>query len=174
MKSGLHARDFTVTELRGKSLAPGAATKIRIHFSPSKTGTRWGAVRITSNDADEKNFDIVLTGKGKTKAAKGGKKQKKKAKLTTRPGKAMAEDVPSPVALKGIEVIDGKKYRTLTLSQTGGAHHNIRDVEVSSDLKEWSSGRKHVTVLIDTNTTFKVRDNKPLSQGNKRHIRVRR
>lgn len=170
-KSGLHPGDFSISALRVKSLAPGASTSVRITFSPSKPGTRWGAIRITSNDADEKVFDIVLTGTGKQKtSAKGNKK--KKSKLKTSPAKAAAQSVATTLPVKGVEVINGKKYRTLTLALTGGESYTPRDIEVSGDLTEWSSGRQHVTVLIDNATIYKVRDRMPVKPGGKRHIRL--
>lgn len=173
-RSGLHAGDFTVSALRTKSLAPGASTSVRITFSPSKSGSRWGALRISSNDSNERNFDIVLTGTGKNKAVTKGGKKKKKSKLKTSPAKAAVTASTAAAPVKGVEVIDGKKYRTLTLAVTNGESHTLRDIEVSGDLTEWASGRRHVTVLVDNATTFKVRDNTPVTPGHKRHIRLKR
>lgn len=171
-KFGSNAGDFTFSSLRTKSLAPGASTSVRITFDPSKSGVRWGGLRILSNDSDEKDFDIILTGTGKNKAVSKGGKKKKKSKLKTSPAKALASPVPT-LPVKGIEVIDGKKYRTLTLPLTDGVAHTLRDIEVSGDLTDWTSGRRHLTVLVDNATTFKVRDNVPMSSGHKRYIRLK-
>ncbi|RYD23740.1 MAG: choice-of-anchor D domain-containing protein [Verrucomicrobiaceae bacterium] len=170
---GSNSRDFTISPLRTKSLAPGASTSVRISFSPSKSGVRWGGLRILSNDASEKDFDIILTGTGKNKAVSKGGKKKKKSTLKTSPANALATATLT-APLKGVEVIDGKKYRTLTLAVNEGASPKLRDIEVSGNLTEWSSGQKHLTVLIDTATTFKVRDKIPVVSGHKRYIRLKR
>lgn len=170
---GSNSRDFTLTALRVKSLAPGASASVRITFSPAKAGVRWGGLRILSNDSDEKDFDIVLTGTGKKNAVSKGSKKKKKSKLKTGPAKAAAP-AASAVPIKGMEVVDGKKYRTLTLAVTDVGSHTLRDIEVSGDLTEWASGGRHLTVLLDNSNTFKVRDNIPVVSGHKRYIRLKR
>ncbi|RYD40610.1 MAG: choice-of-anchor D domain-containing protein, partial [Verrucomicrobiaceae bacterium] len=171
-RTGNHAGEFTVTPLTRTSLAPGASAKVRVTFRPSKASPRWATLRIKSNDADARYFDIVLTGTGKaTAVTKGGKK--KKAKVKTSPAKPIAPPTVT-IMTKGVEVIDGKKYRTLTLTLAKGDSHTSDDFEVSGDLTNWSSGKNHVSVLIDTPTTFKVRDNMPVTETRKRHIRSRR
>ncbi|MES2438001.1 MAG: choice-of-anchor D domain-containing protein [Verrucomicrobiota bacterium] len=161
-KHGLHGSDFTVTALQAKSLAPGASTSLKITFKPTRQGTRWAALRISSNDADEKSFNIVLTGNGK--AATSATPKKSAASITMKSAAA---------PLKGIEVIDGKKYRTLTLAKAPGVSFRLKDIEVSSDLVGWLSGSRHATVLIDNPTTYKVRDNTPVTADSKRHIRLK-
>ena len=72
-----------------------------------------------------------------------------------------------------IEVIGGRKYLTLTHTRTSTTPVSPRDVEVSSNLVDWASGKKHTTVLIDNATTLKVRDNIPLTSDAKRYIRLK-
>lgn len=165
VKNGINPGDFTVTALKTKSLAPGASTTIKVAFKPAKAGTRWGAIHITSNDADESSFDIILTGTGKKSATT------KAATAKTSVAKNVGTMAP-PV--KGTAVIDGRKYRTLTITKTAGTTILPRDIEVSSDLVAWASGKQHTTVLLNNTKTLKVRDNTPLTQDAKRYIRLKR
>jgi hypothetical protein len=43
---------------------------------------------------------------------------------------------------------------------------------VSGDLATWRYGSDHATVLQDTPTLLKVRDNTPVSAGGQRYIRL--
>jgi PKD repeat protein len=71
------------------------------------------------------------------------------------------------------EVVDGKKYRSLTVTKPNTPDGLKRTVQVSPDLLDWFSGRRHTTVLLDTDTVLKVRDNIPVTPGSKRHIRLK-
>ncbi len=161
LKNGLNGSDFTVSDLRVSSLAPGASTSVNVTFKPTTPGTRWATIHISSNDADEKSFDIVLTGKCRSSSA--SKRSTPIAKATAAPHTALS--------VSGIEVIDGKKYRTLTVTWPEGQRDMSRHIEVSSDLLTWSSGKKFTTVITHNSTTLKVRDNTPLTQNDKRYIR---
>lgn len=162
-KGGLNDDDFTVSALRTTRLAPGGSTSVKIDFSPSRTGTRWAALRITSNDGNERVFDIVLTGTGERDAA-------------AVPLSMQAMSAPGRIGIplvQRIEVIGGRKYLTLTHTRTSTTPVSPRDVEVSSNLVDWASGKRHTTVLIDNATTLKVRDNIPLTSDAKRYIRLK-
>ena len=168
-KNGIHAADFSVSGLRTTALAPGASTSFKVNFSPNRTGIRWAAIHITSNDDSEASFDIVVTGTGIRPPS---------AALTSmQPMAALAHignDTGIPTApVHGIEVIGGRKYLTLTLTKAPGKTALPRNVEVSSNLVAWSSGKTHTTVLLDNATTLKVRDNTPLTRGAKRYIRLK-
>lgn len=63
--SGKHKKDFTVTALSKKSLAPGASTTFKVNFKPTAKGTRKATLQVKSNDKNESPFDIKLTGVGK-------------------------------------------------------------------------------------------------------------
>ncbi len=160
VKTGLHGSDFSVSSLRTTSLAPGASLTFSVAFKPTAGGTRWAAVQVASNDEDEKFFDIVLTGKGKTTAP-----QKRSTRVATR---------QIPTVLNSIDVVDGEKFRTLTVVWPEGQRDRSQRVEVSSDLLSWSSGPSHTTVVLSNGTTLKVRDNTPITADEKRHIRLKR
>ena len=168
-KNGSHTSDFTVNGLRTTSLAPGASTEFNINFRPSGTGVREATIQITSNDGDETNFDIIVTGNGI--------KPLPAVMLGLQPLSAPIQFSSNCGVLKapvrGIEVIGGRKYLTLTLAKTPGKTVIPRSVEVSSNLVVWSSGKTHTTVLIDNATTLKVRDNTPLTRNAKRYIRLK-
>ena len=68
------------------------------------------------------------------------------------------------------EVIDGRKYLTLAVIRPSGMNLMI---EVSPDLIDWYSGKRHTTVVTDDASLLKVRDNTPLAPGTKRYIRVK-
>ncbi len=59
--NGANAADFTASSLGVTSLAPGASVTFDITFHANTAGTRTAAAHITSNDADESPFDILLT-----------------------------------------------------------------------------------------------------------------
>ena len=168
-KHGSHTSDFNVNGLRTTSLAPGASTEFRINFSPSGTGIRRAAIQITSNDGDETSFDLVVTGTGI--------KPVPSVMLGLQPMSAPVQFSSiagvSKVPSRGIELIGGRKYLTLTLTKPPGKTALSRNVEVSSNLVAWSSGKAHTTVLIDSATTLKVRDNTPLTRNAKRYIRLK-
>ncbi|MES2474661.1 MAG: hypothetical protein V4640_02690 [Verrucomicrobiota bacterium] len=106
----------------------------------------------------------TLTGTGKLSQSKG---KSKAALLLT----AAASTPTHPV--KGVRVIGGLKFRTLTISRTPGVDISSGDIEVSSDRLDWSSGKQHLTVLRDDATALVVRDNTPVHQDNKRFIRLK-
>ena len=60
---GPHAGDFAVAEL-GSSLATGASDPFTVTFTPLDTGTRSATLVIHSDDPDESEFRIFLTGEG--------------------------------------------------------------------------------------------------------------
>ncbi|GEP41609.1 choice-of-anchor D domain-containing protein [Brevifollis gellanilyticus] len=62
--SGVHAGDFTLSQLPATSLAGGDITLLRVTFSPSGIGLRNATLRFTSNDADEGAFNFNLQGNG--------------------------------------------------------------------------------------------------------------
>ncbi|MEO6476132.1 choice-of-anchor D domain-containing protein [Luteolibacter sp.] len=172
LKNGLNPTDFTVTALRTDTLGTGTSTTFSVIFKPSDIGIRWGAIHILSNDANEKSFDIVITGKGTNKPS-----PTKKARKKSHSGNALSPlevaDNAAAQTVKGFVLIDGVKYRTLTITKTPGTTVLSSEIEVSSNLVDWSSGSNHTTVLRDTATTLTVRDNTPVTEENKRHIRIR-
>lgn len=66
-KGGRHAKDFVITPPDRSRLVPGATTRFKIAFKPKAMGTRYAAIHIKSNDANESPFDIKITGVGAAK-----------------------------------------------------------------------------------------------------------
>jgi hypothetical protein len=64
-------------------------------------------------------------------------------------------------------------YLTLTVSRNAEAAASLLfNVQVSGDLQSWLSGAAHVTILQDTPTLLKVRDNVQASAMARRHLRL--
>ncbi len=163
LRNGIDAGDFIVTALKTTTLAPGKSTTFNVSFKPSEASVRWAEVNISSNDMDEKSFIIGLTGRGTNKPDS--------AQSAARAPASLRADKPR--AERGIEIISGRKYRTLTIYKLPGANISPHDIEVSADLTHWSSGPRHTTVLRDTPSVLTVRDNTATHPEVKRHIRLR-
>jgi hypothetical protein len=65
-------------------------------------------------------------------------------------------------------------FLTLTVIKSSAASDLTYTVEVSGDLTLWNSGTTHTTILDNTPTLLRVRDNIPLSSGTRRfmHLKV--
>jgi hypothetical protein len=57
-------KDFILTAKPVKSLAPAASTTFTVTFRPKAAGLRTTTLRLTSNDADERFFEVALSGTG--------------------------------------------------------------------------------------------------------------
>lgn len=64
LKDGGNPRDFKVTALEQKRLAPGESTTFEVTFKPTATGLRKAAIHIIGNDPDASPFDFTLSGRG--------------------------------------------------------------------------------------------------------------
>ncbi|MGB8166993.1 MAG: LamG-like jellyroll fold domain-containing protein [Chthoniobacteraceae bacterium] len=64
-------------------------------------------------------------------------------------------------------------YLTLTVLKNSAASDLTYTVEVSSDLKTWNSGPIYTTVLDNTPTLLRVRDNTPRTNGTPRFIHLK-
>ncbi len=180
-KNGVSPDEFSMSRVRGRTLAVGKSARFKVTFRARKSGIRWASIHISSNDADDKEFEVILTGTGtNAKVAvknKGKKSGKSKAAPAAAPSSASALLAPvatAPRPANGIEVIAGRKYRTLTISRTLGVKVSANDIQVSSDRVEWASGTRHTTVLQDDAELLVVRDNTPVTQDHKRFIRLKR
>ncbi len=71
------------------------------------------------------------------------------------------------------EIIDGKKYLSLTLAKPLAPDGVKRVIQVSPDLMDWFSGVQHTTVVTDNESILKVRDNTPVTRSGKRFIRLK-
>ena len=73
----------------------------------------------------------------------------------------------------GIEIItDEDGYLTLTANRNPAATGLQFRMAVSGDLTTWFSDAAHVTVLTNTPSLLKARDNIPLGSAAKRFIRL--
>jgi hypothetical protein len=61
---GMNPSEFTVSRLGTYRLAPGAHTSFTVTYEPTIGGHSIASLQITSNDADENPFHIVLAGVG--------------------------------------------------------------------------------------------------------------
>lgn len=57
-------KDFLLTAKPLKTVLPGASTTFTVTFKPKAAGLRTTTLRLTSNDADEKFFEVALNGTG--------------------------------------------------------------------------------------------------------------
>ncbi len=62
--TGVHAADFDYSQPSPTTLLPGYSTNFNVSFTPVAVGTRSAALHIASNDADEGDFYVNLTGTG--------------------------------------------------------------------------------------------------------------
>ena len=169
---GSHASNYITVAPAATSLAPGASTTFKVTFKPSATGTRIATLRIASNDADESVFDVNLTGTGQS--SKGTSRPSALALLSAPREYANTEMAASRVGMvviKGVDLIDGRRYRTITVIDPRGLQPSPESVQVSPNLVDWSSGRNHTTVVRSNAGMIKVRDKAPLTGDSKRHIR---
>jgi hypothetical protein len=172
-KSGTNAKDFTVTPPLKTTLAPRTKTTFKVIFKPSVKGTRKAAIHIKSNDNNESPFDIALTGKGVAKKA-APPALASAARLPSWPASGNSAWLAHEIRQSSgtAQLPDGRRYLTLTVIKSPEDFLPTRSVEVSPNLIDWFSGRKHTTVITDDTSLLKVRDNTPLTPGKKRYIRM--
>jgi hypothetical protein len=162
-KTGTHAKNFTVKPPLKSSLASGASTTFKVTFKPSAKGNRKAVIHIKSNDGNENPFDIALTGKGVTKK----KAAPSAARLPSRPHHNVRQSISK------VQLADGGTYLTLTVMKSPKIAGFTPVVEVSPNLIDWFSGKRHTTILTDDASLLKVRDNTPLTPGTKRYIHLK-
>jgi hypothetical protein len=63
--AGAAKGDFKITKSASSKVAPSKSTSFEVSFKPRKKGQRKAEIRIFSNAADEKEFNIKLKGVGK-------------------------------------------------------------------------------------------------------------
>lgn len=84
------------------SIGPGASQPIQVSFSPAAEGTRFGTLRISSNDPNNPQFDVPLVGRGTAEA-----------------GPASLAIMPSSLDFGTVEV-GQSAMRDATVQNTGG------------------------------------------------------
>lgn len=169
------SKRMTLSKSYLKRLDPGASVKFTVTFKPTAKGKQFAALKINSNDANESPFDINFSGTGKVIP---GKKKAKSAIFAASVSASMTEDFPNvsnaaapSITTKTLE--DGLQYLVLTVAKPAGSTNSDATVEVSPDLLEWSSGSTHTTTLVNSPAVLTVRDNTPITQGEKRYIRLK-
>lgn len=139
----------------------------RLTYTPAAGFT--GTDRITYRAKDGISNSLTATIRIQVNAATATAKEA----LVEKPASSSVADATKTGAITGNITVDGKKYLTITIPKPAVPDGLIRRVEVSSNLVDWFSGKKHTTVISDNERFLKVRDNTPLTPGKKRHIRVR-
>jgi subtilisin family serine protease len=71
------------------------------------------------------------------------------------------------------ETVGADNFLALTIVKSPAATDVTFAVEVGGDLAIWNSGPDHTTILENTSTLLKVRDNTPMSEATKRFMRLR-
>ena len=157
---------FTKSKIGVTSLKPGTQAKFSVTFKPTAVGKLSATLVISSNDANESQIVLNLTGTGVSKRSSGG---------ATRLTRASTELTNSK---RGESVTitrdsEGLKYLVLTVEKSQAPKLADCKVEVSSNLTKWFSGSKYTTTLLDNNSVLRVRDDTPIKQGEKRYIRLK-
>ena len=75
--------------------------------------------------------------------------------------------------VSSMETVGADKFLTLTISKSPDAADVTFTVQVSGDLAAWNSGTGHTTIIENTSTLLKVRDNTPMNGTARRFIRLR-
>ncbi len=164
---------FTLKTPKVNSLRPGTSMNLIVSFKATAKGKRSATILIASNDANESPFDIRLRGTGVLKSASFNAPSSASLASLVFPH-ATSSDLSSAAATTTTTVAaDGSKYLVLTVRKSADWSLEKHTVEVSSNLLDWYSGTHHTTTLLNSPTTLSVRDNTPLTQGEKRFIRLR-
>jgi len=80
---------------------------------------------------------------------------------------------PGVLPVNTFTQINTERYLTLETAKNASATDVTYTVEVSDDLATWHSGAGYTTVVTETSTFLRVRDNVPLSASAHRFIRLR-
>lgn len=159
--------DFILEKPGASALNAGENVKFKVTFKPTSLGDKTATVKIKSNDADENPFVINVSGTGisNTSATRAAL-----SALVTK-SNSLAGDQGGVVSWT--TGADGLTYLVLTVDKSANSTLASSRVEVSGNLVDWYSGKKHTTVLVDDASKLRVRDNTPVSKDNKRYIRLK-
>jgi hypothetical protein len=89
--------------------------------------------------------------------------------LGTDPNAASTAGLPE----SSTETVGADTFLALTIVKSPAATDVTFTVEVGGDLAIWNSGPGHTTIIENTSTLLKVRDNTPMSEATKRFMRLR-
>jgi uncharacterized repeat protein (TIGR01451 family) len=109
---GTNPGDFIISSdnASGKTLPPGTATTVQVIFKPTAAGSRTGKLQIPSNDPDEIQVDVTLTGTGA--------------------GIPKMQVRPTFINFGAIQVGTSSPARTITVTNTGTGDLPIDNVEL--------------------------------------------
>jgi len=162
---------FSISKmLSTNQLNTGASTKFKVTFNPVSVGQKTAVLKIKSNDTDESLITINLVGKGVSGSSSKRARSRLAAASSAFPGIPATASGPGGV-VSMTHGPDGLRYLELSIKKVPGMELGANSVEVSSNLLDWYSGNRHTTILVDSATLLKVRDNTPVNQAEKRYIR---
>jgi hypothetical protein len=167
---GANPGNFQVSPLGASVLTPGASTTFTVAFIPNAAGPRSATLHLFSNDADERPFDLTLTGRGYVAPPPAAISSL--AAITPAPAAAVSSTTGDDQPVISLMWIDGIPYNSITITKTSESTPSASSVEVSSDLVHWFSGENFTTVVTDNAAVLKVRDNTPANGPSTRHIRL--
>jgi hypothetical protein len=143
--TGGQQSDFAITQGAAPfTVAPGATHNLEVRFTPAATGLRTTTLRLTSDDADENQVDVALSGTGIT---------------------AAPEVVVTPASYDyGTQQVGVPVTQTFTISNTGTANLVVGASSISGpDAAAFviTSGQAGFTITPNTSNTIQVRFTAP-------------
>lgn len=163
---GSGRKDFKVAGPADTTIDPGNATTFEVMFQPTRKNRRAATLIVQTNDPKAGSYSVDLKGKGAPRSPTSAVV----AGTWSASGSGASAKVDTRVSAV---IVEGGKYRTLTVRKDTLPTGCEPVVEVSPNLLDWFRGPSHTTVLRDDGSVLKVRDNTPLAAGVKRHIRLR-
>ena len=159
--------DFSLVKPTVSQLNSGENVKFKVSFKPSSLGLKTAVVKIKSNDADENPFVINVSGTGISASSAA----KIALESVVKKSNSLVQDDGGTVTVR--TTADGLSYLVLTVEKSSDWALSNRRVEVSGNLVDWYSGKKHTKVLVDDDSTLRVQDKTPVSPSKKRYIRLK-
>jgi uncharacterized delta-60 repeat protein len=133
-----------------------------------KVGTNIVKIVVTAQNGSKRTYKITVT---RAAAASSSVSPSFLLAVTGMEG-AGGLATGQSLAVTSVERIGGLKYLAIEIRQPAGSVTTHPRVEVSPNLIDWYSGNAHTTVVEDSATLFRVRDNTPVTPERKRYIRV--
>lgn len=165
-KSGTHAADFIVTPPSTSTLAPGATTTFTVVFKPLAAGNRAALLKVSSNDADENPFDIIL----------GGVATASKPEIDVfQPSTSPLVDGRSRKSFGTVKLKRSSIKKTFTIRNTGGANLlNLSVVKAGPHLRDFIITQPlRKSLAPGASTTFTVVFKPTVRGTRKAFIRIR-
>lgn len=159
--TGAQASSFPILHRAATSLAPGASTYVVVSFKPAAAGVHNAQLKITSNDADEKPFDILLTGEGVDPTPPQFTESPASLMLAvgtpaTFSAAATGDPEPSFQWRKGSAAIAGANASVYTLAAVTLAHAGAYRVQASNAASTVTSEKAELGVVDVSDKTYLV------------------